>query len=163
MRGYSRLFRRSSVSFAAPEGEVSRTRQSEKNDADINVIVSRFLKTGTVPTGVKAPQSGDFTNVHDFKGAMNAVVAASEAFDALPSGVRKRFHNDPAEFYDFCTVRDKDGKLANLEEMRKLKLADLPPPEPKPVEPAKVVISNLDELGQMMEQANAEPRRTPRR
>jgi len=149
-RSYSSLFSRTRVAFRAPEGEISRTRQSDKEDADINVIVGRFLRTGVVPTGVRTPQSGDFTNVMDFKSAMNGIAVATEAFEALPSSVREKFRNDPSLFFDFCTERDDKGVLRNLQEMRRLKLAvpEAAPPVVPP--PAEVKIANMDELKDML-------------
>lgn len=39
------------------------TDQAGAKDTDINVIVSRFTKTGTVPGTKTAPMSGDFTQL----------------------------------------------------------------------------------------------------
>lgn len=106
----------------------SKTRQEFKDEADINNIVRRFGLTGELPKNVRMPTYGDFTGLADFHQAMNAVVAAEESFDRMPADVRARFHNNPAEFVDFCS----DEK--NADEAKKLGLVhpkDLPPPDPQ--------------------------------
>lgn len=95
----------------------SRTQQHQKDEADINVIVGRFIKTGHLPLVQRPPTFGDFSGVFDFQSAQNLIVRARESFMALSADVRKRFNNDAAAFVEFCT----DDK--NLDEMRKLGLA----------------------------------------
>lgn len=109
--------------------EEGRTIQSEKDDADINVIVKRFGLTGELPSNVRAPLNVDFTELFSFQDAMNAIRSAQESFDAMPADVRSRFENDPAKFVDFCS----DEK--NLDEMRKLGLAVPAKPVEAPVAP----------------------------
>lgn len=82
--------------------EQSLTVQSEAEDADINVIVRRFGITGELPTDVRLPLSGDFTQVSDFQSAMNAVNAAQAAFMEFPAEVRARFGHDPANLIAFA-------------------------------------------------------------
>lgn len=96
--------------------EPSLTHQSFAEEADINTIVKRFGLTGELPSNVRMPEFADFTEVHDFKTAMDAVARSREAFEAMPADVRARFGNDPAAFVDFCT------DSSNLEEARKLGL-----------------------------------------
>jgi len=94
----------------------SKTKQSFKDECDINTIVKRFGITGELPIGVRMPSYGDFTSVGNFHEAMNAIAQANESFDAMPAEIRARFHNDPAEFVEFC------GNDNNIEEARKLGL-----------------------------------------
>lgn len=95
----------------------SRTIQSGKDDADINVIVKRFMKTGQAPVNARMPEYGDYNGVGDFQTAMNVIRQAEESFMSLPSGIRKKFGNDPQAFLEFCS--DKE----NLPELRKMGLA----------------------------------------
>jgi len=85
-------------------------------DTDINTIVNRFHKTGVMPQGLVTPTYGDFEGIFDFATATNAIAQANETFEQLPSKLRARFHNNPAEFVDFCSNE------ANLAEMEKLGL-----------------------------------------
>lgn len=79
------------------------TQQQFRDECDINEIVRRFGLTGQLPENLRAPQYGDFTGVSDYQTALNAVMAADDAFMELPAHVRERFDNDPAKFVDFCS------------------------------------------------------------
>lgn len=105
--------------------------QSEAEDADINTIVRRFGLTGTMPQGLKPPMYGDFTEVFDYRSALDAVMKAEDAFMAMPAEVRKRFDNDPQKFVEFAS------DPANLKEMRELGLAV---PEKMPDAPIRVEV-----------------------
>lgn len=104
----------------------SLTVQSEKDDADLNVIMARYGVTGRMPDVVKVPQYGDFTGVSDFQSALNVVRAAQEGFMELPADVRYRFANDPQRLLEF--VNDSQ----NRDEAVRLGL--VPAPAPKPAE-----------------------------
>lgn len=95
----------------------SRTIQSQKDEADINVIVRNFGVTGKLPSAVRIPEYGDFDGISDYREAIEAIRLADEAFLAMPSELRLRLGNDPARFVEWC------ADSSNLEEMRKLGLA----------------------------------------
>lgn len=97
--------------------EITRTQQQFAEEADINNIVGKFLKTGLMPQGAVAPSYAMFEDVFDFQSAQNALIAAEKSFMAVPAEIRKRFDNDPQLYLEFCT----DEK--NLEEMRTMGLA----------------------------------------
>lgn len=96
----------------------SMTKQSFREECDINNILKRYQKTGVIEH-VKHynGQYGDFTGINDYHSACNRVLAAEEAFSTLPSSLRSRFRNDPGEFLSFVN----DPK--NLDEMVSLGLA----------------------------------------
>jgi phage internal scaffolding protein len=79
----------------------SLTQQQFKEEADINTIVNRFLKTGVLPTPNTFPQYVDFEGVFDYQSAMNLVRAADESFMRMDAKVRSRFNNSPQEFLEF--------------------------------------------------------------
>ncbi len=92
----------------------SLAQQHAKDETDINTIVRRFGLTGELPSGVRAPQYGDFTSATDYHTAMNAVISANQSFMQLPADVRARFNNDAGAFVDFCSDdknRDEAQKL----------------------------------------------------
>lgn len=103
--------------------EPSLTIQSQKEDADINVILRNFGVTGQLPSSRVPPVYADFQGVLDYRDAMELITAANVAFMELPAKVRSRFQNDPAKFVDYCS----DPK--NLDGMRELGLA-VPPEAP---------------------------------
>lgn len=112
-----------SDSCAVKEFGPSLTVQSMTEDADINVIMRRYGITGKMPEDVRPVFYGDFDEVFDFRTAQQALRSAQESFDAMPADLRDRFANDPQRFLEFCSAVDEDGKLTNLEELRKMGLA----------------------------------------
>lgn len=101
--------------------EPSMTKQSFRDECDINVIMKKWEKTGVIDhvRDIQG-QYGDFTDVKDYRSALDAVIQAQEAFDGFPAELRARFSNDPAQFLDF--VQDP----SNMEEMISLGLAEAP-------------------------------------
>lgn len=107
--------------------EPSMTKQSFKDECDINLIMKRFRLTGQITNSIEPSQMtyGDFSDVPDYRTALERVERAQDAFMSLPAEVRKRFDNDPGSFIDFAL----DSK--NLDELSKLGLTNLPPKEEK--------------------------------
>jgi phage internal scaffolding protein len=81
--------------------EPTRAQQHHKDECDINVILERFGKTGQVPVNAISGTYGDFSGVHDYHTAMNALIAVESEFAALPANIRNRFANDPANLVQF--------------------------------------------------------------
>lgn len=95
--------------------DASLTKQSFKDECDINTIVRNFGLTGQLPVSNNvAPQYGDFTDVVDYRTALDAVIQANDSFMSLPAEVRKRFGNDPADFVDFCSDPNNRDELIKL-------------------------------------------------
>lgn len=111
----------------------SRTKQEFRDECDINNIIKAFKVTGIVThLNAKAAQGAflDLPADVDYQSALNSVIRAEEAFMALPSKVRDRFHNDPAAFLQFME------NPANGDEMIALGIRPAKPPAAKPAEPA---------------------------
>lgn len=103
------------------------TKQSFKNECDINKIMEKFQKSGAISHYAShAPDYGECTQAN-LQDALNIVADANTMFEELPSSIRAKFHNDAGQFLDF--VQDKK----NLEEMRELGLANKAAPKPAPV------------------------------
>lgn len=86
-----------------PEG-LSRTKQSMRDECDVNLILKKHAKTGLLQHVNKIQGTyGDFTNVNDYQSSLNAVLDANDRFNGLPSALRKRFNNDPAELIRFVS------------------------------------------------------------
>jgi len=83
-----------------------RTKQNHKNETDINQIMARFQKTGTIDfVNTQKAQFGDATGL-EFQSAMETVASANEMFDALPSKIRERFNNNAQELLTFLENED---------------------------------------------------------
>lgn len=127
--------------LSAPE---SLTVQSEKDDADINVILDRFGITGQMPQDVRPPTYQDFgpDYVFDFRSAIEAIAMAEDAFMQMPAKVRARFDNDPQQFVEFCSpLPDGSYSAERLKELRELGLA-VPAKVPEPEKIQKVEVVN---------------------
>lgn len=112
-----------------PSGE-SLTQQSQARECDINFIMKR-AQAGTL-THINPNQGiyADLSGSVDYQEALELVIAAGNAFDALDANVRKRFANDPGLFMEFINNPE------NYDEARKLGLvvkqeAEAPPETPE--------------------------------
>ncbi|AXL15307.1 internal scaffolding protein [Microviridae sp.] len=100
----------------SPVGEVSMTKQSFKDECNINKIMDKFQKTGAINHYAShEPTYGDATP-GDLLNAQLIISNANSMFEELPSSIRKKFDNDPAKFLEF--VQDE----RNQEEMIELGL-----------------------------------------
>ena len=106
---------RNIVTHACPFNKVrmlfakkGRTKQSFKDECDINNIMAKYQKTGAIAHVNKHGAQYGFATSQDFASAMRTVTVAQEMFDGLPSSIRNRFSNNPASFLDF--VQDADNK-----------------------------------------------------
>ena len=113
---------------------VSMTKQSFKEECDINTLMAKYEKTGVIDHVNRAtPQYGDFVGTPSYQESLNIVLDAQEAFAQLPAKLRDRFGNDPAQYLAFIDNPD------NKDEAIKLGMI-MPPPADAP--PQKVEIVN---------------------
>lgn len=104
-------YKRVSVSCSG----VSRTKQSFKDECDINTILLRYKKTGQLPGLIKSnPQYGDFSDVRSYQDALHTVMFAQEQFSGLSASVRARFDNDPSLFLAFVENPDNRKEMIDL-------------------------------------------------
>lgn len=98
-------------------GQESMTRQSEKDEADINVVMERFMRTGQLPL-TKNPvfQQAQFGNASapQYDQALMIVKQAKEAFSQLPADLRHEFHNDPYKLQKFLLDPKNDQRAVEL-------------------------------------------------
>lgn len=111
------------------------TRQEFKDECDINVIMRRYQSTGELPVlNTATPQFLDVSASLQFQESMNFVAEAQSTFNELPSRIRDRFYNDPAQFLDFCSNPANRVELAQMgllsPEATREALSPLTPKEP---------------------------------
>lgn len=118
----------------------SKTRQEFLDDANINVIVERFGIGHEMPLNTVPPQTGDFTNIPDFRGAQDLIRKAQEVFASLPAKIRAKFDNDPAKYIDFFEDPDNESEAIRLGLAKKPEVQQNPPDQgvtpPEPPKPA---------------------------
>lgn len=118
-------------------GEISKmpsmTKQSFKEECDINNIVKRFEATGIVDHLNEKAREGVYTDLPDsmdYQQALEIGRKAQEAFASLPATIRATFQNDPAAFLAFVE------NPANQDKLIEMGLAtDNRPPAPPPAAP----------------------------
>lgn len=114
------------IKFTQP----SMTQQHFKEECDVNRIMQRYEETGNWGEQTEVtPQFGDFSAEFDFRSAQDTVISAREAFASLPSKLRKRFNNDPAELLEFVMDsenREEAIKLGLIEKPEELELESAP-------------------------------------
>lgn len=109
-----------------PSG-TTQVKQSFKDQYDINSILARYNKTGSVdPTlfSQRQPQYVDVTQMGDYTKLQDKVVRGNQFFESLPSRVRQYFLNDARVFYDSITK----GQVPP-EDMKRLGLTTIKKPE----------------------------------
>ena len=105
---------------------VARTKQSFKDECDINNIMGAWSRTGeTHHVNERAPQWGDFSEITDYQTAANTVIEAKKAFASMPAATRARFQNDPNEVLSFLSDPENRAEAIEL---------DLLDPDPAPSE-----------------------------
>lgn len=91
-----------------------RTKQAYKDETDINRILSRAQKTGTISHLAKhQPQYGDFADFDFFENS-NKLIQGRQIFDELPSEIRREFNQSPAEFFQFVNNPENTDRLSEL-------------------------------------------------
>lgn len=99
----------------------SRAKQAFKNECDVNIILSKYMKTGVLShVNGSAPRFGDFTNATDYQTSLNRILEANSAFEAMPAKIRARFANDPAQLIAFVSdpANRKEAEDLGLVEKR---------------------------------------------
>lgn len=123
----------------------SMTKQSFVAECDINNILKQYKLTGMVSHINAKAQAGaylDLPDETDFQSALELVIRAEESFATLPSKLRTRFNNDPAEFLEFMAdPRNQDeaielGLATRREETEPPLPLTQPPPAPPRPEPS---------------------------
>lgn len=97
----------------APSGGKLMTKQEPKASCDINDLVARAIQSGGIIPDVRA-KYGDFVGAADFQTAMNRILSAQQDFMLLPSQLRARFENDPAQLLDFLANADNAAESVEL-------------------------------------------------
>lgn len=94
--------------------DTGKTKQSFKEDADINVLVERWKHGVPIPEQTSPGMYGDFSEVGTFYEAQNMVFDANEHFLALPAKVRSRFDHDAGKMIEFMTNPDNEEEAAEM-------------------------------------------------
>lgn len=124
--------------------EPSMTKQSFKDECDINNIVKRFEATGQIDHINQAHAQGLFTDLPsglDLQAGLDMIRQAEAAFMALPAAARAEFDNDPVLFVEAFTnpsdaQQERFIALGLATDKRPAKPPETPPPAPAAPPPA---------------------------
>ncbi len=99
-----------------PSGGPVMTKQSMRDETDVNLIMDRWLKQGAAVAHLNRGQAmwGDFSSGVDYQGALNAISEAQRDFAALPAEVRSHVDNDPGKFLELVFDPDRREELERL-------------------------------------------------
>lgn len=85
-----------------------RTKQSFKDETDVNLIIEKHTRMGTLSHLEQfGGQYGDLSDF-DFQEAHNQIAKANSMFEQLPAAVRRQFKNDPEKFFDYVNNPEVD-------------------------------------------------------
>lgn len=93
------MFYRAHARFQTDVGTESMTKQSHKDECDINKILKQYQKTGMIThISSNQPMYGDMPSDMDYQSALHIMMDAEAAFASIPAKVRDQFNNDPAKW-----------------------------------------------------------------
>lgn len=99
---------------ADPQGE-SLTQQHFKKETDIVEIIKKHDRTGIIEHVARGvAQYGDYSEVNEYREALDMVNNATASFMELPAEIRKMFDNDPGAFFEFATDPKNESKMQDL-------------------------------------------------
>lgn len=89
----------------------SKVQQNQKDQADINKIIGRFLGGDMVAGNSAQPMYADISEVPSYHEMQNHIAYADQQFMKLPSKLRGRFNNKSANLVNFL-LDDKNKEEA---------------------------------------------------
>ena len=97
-----------------PTYKDGRTKESFRDETDINQILKRAQKSGTISHLTKyEARYGDFSGF-DFFDAQLQLAKGGEIFDALPVELRSEFNQSPAQFFAYVNDPANKERLGKL-------------------------------------------------
>jgi len=113
---------------ADPVGE-SLTQQHFKQETDIVNIIKKHDRTGIIEHVARGvAHYGDYSEVNEYREALDLVNNANASFMELPAEVRSMFGNNAGEFFEFATDPKNEAKMQELGLMAKPEtVVELPP------------------------------------
>ncbi len=91
-----------------------RTKQSQKDQCDINKLLEKAARQGSLSHLDKyQPKYGDWSG-YDFEEHIKKIADANTIFEDLPAEVKKEFNQSTQEFFEFVTNPENSDKLPQL-------------------------------------------------
>lgn len=83
--------------------EPTKTQQQYKEQVDVNNIMKKYKKTGSI-THLRNAANGvymDLTQIPSYEEALMQIEKAQRAFEEIPSHIRLKFNNDPSQLISY--------------------------------------------------------------
>lgn len=97
-----------------PKGE-SLTQQHFAPEADVRNIIKQYDKTGLIANVQKGvARYGDYSEVNEYREALDLVNEANATFAELPAELREMFQNNAGTFLEFATNPQNNDKMIEL-------------------------------------------------
>lgn len=111
--------------------EPSRTKQEGRRDADVNIIVNTYARTGAwANVNPRVAKYGDFSEAVSLEEAFEMTRNAQAEFMKLPAAVRALANNNPVELLQMLATEEGVNTLEKAGmEIIKPKSAEGPPTE----------------------------------
>ena len=91
-----------------------RTKQDQKNQTDINLLVAKYQKRGEdIPQSTRNTFA-DVSTIQDLQGNLNLLAEAEEAWYTLPSKTRNKFNNNRVDLIDFINNPNNYNEAVEL-------------------------------------------------
>lgn len=94
---------------------VSMTQQQFKAECDVNNILAKYKRTGMLSHIQKHQGNfGDFSSIEDYQTSLGKLMQAQQSFESLPSELRAKFENDPAQLISFLSDEKNNAEAVKL-------------------------------------------------
>jgi len=108
------MYYRENLDFWKPVYDDGRTKQAFMGETDINLMLAKAQKTGSIDHLTKYQgMYGDFEEF-DFLAAQLQIRKADEIFEALPSELRREFQQSPRLFFEFVNDPKNKDRLKDI-------------------------------------------------
>lgn len=95
--------------------EPTLTKQADAAACDVNLIVSRWLKSGgAMDLSQRVGQFLDVSDIPDFHACQSFIASANSLFGSLSSEIREKFDNDPGQFLSFASDPANEEALSSM-------------------------------------------------
>lgn len=115
VNGRKPLYRHPRIpSIAITFPEETKTKQSFKDECDINLIINKYKQTGQISHLANRQGEYAFASSTTFDQAMRVVADANSQFEELPARARAHFDNNPAAFLDAAQDESRRSEFVDL-------------------------------------------------
>ncbi len=91
-----------------------RTKQSQKDECDINKLLDRAARQGGLSHLEKYEAKYEDYSNYDFETHTNKIAEMATCFENLPADIKREFNQSPDEFFEFVTQPENVEDLPRL-------------------------------------------------